>query len=203
MEANSPNLLSERWRSRKASGGIQSTSEDLRTRGDNDVLINFPGSLVINNLPAMQETRIWSLGQEDPLEKKMATHSSILAWRIPWTEKPSRLQSIGSQRTGQNWVTNTMIMSVQFSSVSQSCPILCNPMDCSPPGSSVHGILQARILEWIVIPFSRGISKPRDQTLVSCITGRFLTILDTGKSSFINTYYEKWNSTYWYNAYII
>ena len=44
----------------------------------------------------------------------MAPHSSILAWRIPWTEKPSRLQSIGSQRTGQNWVTNTMISSVQF-----------------------------------------------------------------------------------------
>ena len=48
--------------------------------------------------------------------------------------------------------------------VSQSCPILCDPVDCSPPGSSVHGILQARIVEWIVIPFSRGSFQPRDQT---------------------------------------
>ena len=50
------------------------------------------------NLPAMEETRIRSLGQEDPLEKGMATHSSILAWKIPLTEKPGGLQSIGSQR---------------------------------------------------------------------------------------------------------
>ena len=46
----------------------------------------------------------------------------------------------------------------------QSCPLLCDPMDCSLPGSSVHGILQARILEWVAIAFSRGSSKPRDQT---------------------------------------
>ena len=50
----------------------------------------------------MQETWVQSAGQEDPLEKGMATHSSILAWRIPWTEKPSRLQSMGSQRIGHN-----------------------------------------------------------------------------------------------------
>ena len=50
----------------------------------------------------MQETRIWSLGQEDLLEQEMATHSSILAWRIPWTEESGRLQSTGSQRVGQD-----------------------------------------------------------------------------------------------------
>ena len=60
--------------------------------------------------------------------------------------------------------------------VAQSCPTLCDPMDCSPPGSSVHGILQARILEWTAISFSRGSSQPRDQTWVSCIAGRFFTI---------------------------
>ena len=49
-------------------------------------------------------------------------------------------------------------------------PTLCNPMDCSPPGSSVHGILQARILEWVAISFSRGSSQPRDQTQVSCVS---------------------------------
>ena len=53
--------------------------------------------------------------------------------------------------------------------VAQSCPTLCNEVDYSPPGSSVHGILQARILEWIAIPFSRGSSRPRDQTRVGNI----------------------------------
>ena len=56
--------------------------------------------------PAMRETRVWSLGWEDPLEKEMATHSSILAWRIPWIEDPDRLQSMGSQRVGHDWMTS-------------------------------------------------------------------------------------------------
>ena len=65
----------------------------------------FRASLVaqmVKNLPAMQETRVRSLGREDPLEKGMATHSSILAWRSPWTEEPGGLQSIGSQRVGHD-----------------------------------------------------------------------------------------------------
>ena len=53
---------------------------------------------VVKNLPTMQETRVQSFGWEDPLEEEMATHSSILAWRITWTEKPGRLWSMGSQR---------------------------------------------------------------------------------------------------------
>ena len=61
----------------------------------------------VKNLPAMQETRVWSLGQENPLEKGMATHSSILAWKILWTEEPGGLQSMGSQRVRHDWVTNT------------------------------------------------------------------------------------------------
>jgi len=60
--------------------------------------------------------------------------------------------------------------------VAQSCTTLCDPMDCSPPGFSVHKILQARILKWVAIPFSRGSSRPRDRTWVSCITGRFFSI---------------------------
>ena len=62
----------------------------------------FPGVQTIKNLPAMQETQLLSLGKEDPLEKGMATHSSILARRIPWTEEPSRLESMGSQRVGHD-----------------------------------------------------------------------------------------------------
>ena len=57
---------------------------------------------MIKHLPTMQETRVRSLVQEDPLEKEMGTHSSILACRIPWAEKPGRLQSMGSQRVGQD-----------------------------------------------------------------------------------------------------
>ena len=57
---------------------------------------------MVKNLPAVQEIQIQSLGQEDPLEKGMATHCSILAWRIPWTEKPGRLQSMGSHRVGHD-----------------------------------------------------------------------------------------------------
>ena len=57
---------------------------------------------MVKNLPAMQETRIQSLGGEDPLKEEMATHSSILAWRIPWTEEPGGLQSTGSQRVGHD-----------------------------------------------------------------------------------------------------
>ena len=56
----------------------------------------------LKHLPAMQETLVQSLGQEDPLEKGMATHSSILAWRIPWTEVPGGLQSMGFQRVGHD-----------------------------------------------------------------------------------------------------
>ena len=60
----------------------------------------------------MRETQVQSLGQEDPLEKEMATHSSILAWRIPWTEEPGGLQSMGSQRVGHDRVANTFLFSV-------------------------------------------------------------------------------------------
>ena len=62
---------------------------------------------MVKNPPAMQETWVQSLGWEDLLENWMATHSSILAWRIPWTEEPGGLQSMGLQRVGHYWVTNT------------------------------------------------------------------------------------------------
>ena len=65
------------------------------------------------------------------------------------------------------------------SEVAQSCPTLCDPVDCSPPGSSIHGILQARILEWVAISFSRGSSWPRDQTWVSHIAGRCFNLWAT------------------------
>ena len=79
---------------------------------------------MVKNLPAMQQTQVQSLGQEDPLEKEMAIHSSILAWRIPWTEEPGRLQPMGSRTVGHDLATRHIIYvivetfsisSVQFS----------------------------------------------------------------------------------------
>ena len=69
----------------------------------------------IKNTPAMRETRVQSLGLEDPLEKEMATHANILAWRILWTGEPGGLQSMGSQRVGHDWVTNTRWLILQWS----------------------------------------------------------------------------------------
>ena len=62
---------------------------------------------MVKSLPAVQETQVWSLDQGDPLEKAMAAHSSVLAWRIPWIEEPGGLQSRGSQRAEHNGATNT------------------------------------------------------------------------------------------------
>ena len=61
---------------------------------------------MVKCLPAMWENWVWSLGQEDPLEKEKATHSNTLAWKIPWMEEPGRLQSMESQRVGQDWTTS-------------------------------------------------------------------------------------------------
>ena len=82
--------------------------------------------------------------------------------------------------SNKNFYLLPIIMSVCMRvSVTQSCLTLCDPMDCSPPGFSVHGILQSRILEWVTIPFSRGSSWPRNWTQVSCIAGRLFAIWAT------------------------
>ena len=70
-----------------------------------NVYVGFPGGSAVKNPPANAGVPVSSLGQEDPLEKEMETHSSFLAWRIPWTEKPGGLQSMGSQRVGHKLVT--------------------------------------------------------------------------------------------------
>ena len=68
----------------------------------NVIRLGFPGGSVVKNLPAKQKTWVRSLGGEDPLEEVVATHSSILAWEIPWTAKPGGLWSTGSQRVGHD-----------------------------------------------------------------------------------------------------
>ena len=74
--------------------------------------------------------------------------------------------------------------------VAQSCLIICNPIDCRLPGSSVPGIFQAKIVEWVAIPFSRGSSRPRDWTWVSRIAGRSFTVWVTRRISFVEAMHE-------------
>ena len=112
----------------------------------------FPDSSAVKNLPVMQRRRK-CLGQEDPLEKEMETHPSILVLKNPmdrgaWQSYSPKCHKESDLTEQLNW-------------------------DCSPPGSSVHGISQARILEWVVISFSKGSSWPRDRTCISC-TGKLI-----------------------------
>ena len=86
----------------------------------------FSGS-VAKNLPVMHKTWIWSLGQEDSLKKGVATHSSILAWRISWTEESGELQSMGSQRVGHDWATNTTLGDLRWWLVEEVG--LCSELD--------------------------------------------------------------------------
>ena len=109
------------------------------------------------------------------LEKEMATHSSVLAWRVPGMGEPGGLPSMGSHRVGHDWSDLAAVAAAAWSfseilkhyisshicstaataaKLHQSCPTLCDPIDGSPPGSSVPGILQARTLEWVAISFS-------------------------------------------------
>ena len=131
---------------------------------------------MVKLLPAMQETQVWSLGWEDPLEKEMATHSSTLAWKIPWTEEPGRLQSMGSQRVGHDWATslynfyfckNTSDTSaiLQFSSLTlQYCSLTFNERHqcfshCRVYWDHLEGFLQcgrSRFNPWVrKIPWRR------------------------------------------------
>ena len=95
----------------------------------------------LKRLPGMWETWVWSLGWKDPLEKEMATHSSILAWRIPWMEELGGLQSMGSQRVGHNWAT----------SVSLSLSLLLTAI-CKAYSDSHFAFLHLLFLGMVFIP---------------------------------------------------
>ena len=89
---------------------------------------------LVKNLPAVQETRVWSLGWEYPLEKEMASHSSILAWKISWTEEPGGMQSMGSQRVGHDWAANTNtnkgVRNFEKISLKEMCSFALSPSCC-------------------------------------------------------------------------
>ena len=99
---------------------------------------------MVKNLPAMRETQVRSLSWKDPLEEGMASPGEFqgqrsLAWYSPWSHKESDTSEATAAAAARSI---------------QSCPTLCNPIDGSPPGSAVPGILQARTLEWVAISFS-------------------------------------------------
>ena len=132
----------------------------------------------------------------------MATYSSVLAWRIPGPKEPGRLPSMGLHRVGHDWSDLAAAAAVSYNSGGgkggfyffslskqhRKCyslshvQLFATPWTVSPPGSSVHGILQAGILQWVAIPFSRGSSPSRGWTWVSHIAGRFFTIWATNAS---------------------
>ena len=167
----------------------------------------FPAAQLIKNPPAIQETWVRPLGWEDPLEKGKAT-SSTLAWTIQfmglqrvrqdWAtfillllvtnrllscilllEGTGRMEGKKARKKEDEEQGISSILIKVKMLAAQSWPILWDHMDCSPPGSSVHGIFQARTLEWVAISFSRGSSWPRNRTQVSCIAGRFFTVWAT------------------------
>ena len=123
----------------------------------------------------MWEPWVRSLGREDPLEKEMVTHSSILAWRIPWTEEPGRLQSTGWQRVGHDRATSLHFTSYTYMLclVVQSCPTLWNPWTVAHKSPLSIRFPRKRMLNWVAMPSSRGSSWPRDRTSISCLAGEF------------------------------
>ena len=102
-------------------------------------------------LAAVRETWVWFLGRENPLEKEMATHSSILAWRIPWMEEPGGLQSMASLRVGHDWATSLSLSCIgQGNGNPLQCSCLENPRDRGAWWAAVYGVTQSRTqLKWL------------------------------------------------------
>ena len=155
------------------------------------------GALVCRGLapPLGVSTLLWIQGRSGIAEmdtRKWGAYHELAGWQAlqdwgTWAAKAVRTQGgIGGQGQGYH-STDISVFYKQYGCTSASLLVLiacwyltlCNLMDCTLPGSSVHGILQARILEWVAISFSRGFSQPRYWTWVSCIAGRFFTIWAT------------------------
>ena len=118
----------------------------------------------VKHLPVMRKTQVRSLSQEDPLEKEMPTHSSILAWRIPWTEEPDGLQSMGSQRVWHDWAT-TLTLRHYHMSMTFKCIIT----------GILHNLLKILIFPLDLLPsftpfFASGISEIPEVTLITIVS---------------------------------
>ena len=138
--------------------------------------------------PSSSWQLIWSPTENWQVRHALGVYLSVL-WKIVYICQYSEKSDpfLGKYLVIRNisfWYTlekNKLLLAVYIMKVlvAQLCPVLRYPMDCSLPGSSVHGIVQARILEWVAIPFSRGSSWSRDWTWIPCIAGRFFTIWAT------------------------
>ena len=105
------------------------------------MILGFPSGSVVKNPPAMQKIQVQSLGTENPLEEEMAAHSSVLAWRIPWTEEPGRLQSMGSLRVRHDWATSFSLSCIGEGNGSPlQCSCLENPRDGGAWWAAVCGV---------------------------------------------------------------
>jgi len=98
---------------------------------------------MVGNLPAMPETQVQNLGGEDPLEQEMATHSSILAWKIPWTEDPGGLQSIGLQRVRHDLATKLPLKSLQIINAGEKGNNKC----CGEKGMLLHCWWECKLMQ--------------------------------------------------------
>ena len=129
---------------------------------------------------------IWALGKPGVAAKSLQSYPTLRPHRWQPTRLPRPWDSLGKS-TGVGWHFLLQCMKMKSESeFAQSCPTLSDPMDCSPPGSSIHGVFQARVLEWGAIAFSRGSSLPRDQIQI-CIAGRLSTIWATGEACAFHT----------------
>ena len=134
------------------------------------------------------EDMVPPLGGEVSLQKEMATNSSILGWKTPWTEEPGRLQSMGLQRAGHNWAPTCIVLCL----VTQSCLTLCNTKDCSPPGSSVLGDSLSKNTGVGFHALLQLSSQPRDRTQASLIAGGFFTFWATRKAQISRLSFAVW-----------
>ena len=128
-----------------------------------------------------------------PLSSQVDSDVHFLDWlNMATRPSPGNFLHCSAAILGRNWLVSIhlcvklMCEVKKWSDVAQSCPTVCDPMDCSLPGCSVHGILQARILEWVAISFCRGSSQPRDGTRVSHIAGRCFTLWATREAPVIS-----------------
>ena len=116
------------------------------------------------------------------MEKFLIVQIKTNNWREEW-EKDAKAGWISKNESWHAW---------SEVNVTQSCPTLWDPLDCSLQTSSVHGIFQARVLEWVAISFSRGSSRPRDQTQVSCTAGRYFTVWATSDNIKLKKIFMTW-----------
>ena len=108
----------------------------------------------VKNPPAVLETQVWSLGWEDPLDKGIATHSGILAWIIPWTEKPGRLQSMRLQRVGHDWAANSQCLSALVCKTAVIIIVLVSLGGCENEGANTWKSLRTVCdMQWILEKF--------------------------------------------------